>query len=258
MSKHQNRRIFGMSTFQVAVLLILAFIAVVVIFGGFIYISSAGQPSGTTFFPTAVPPDLSPPELPAAPAEISDLPPEATFIPNDAPLPADWKNYSNARIELWLPPQFESTFPDQQRQERIVYYRQQGYEFLAADLEQENFDYNFWFNFPQPDSVVYKTSVIVRTDILPSDTLDEYVDQVYGAGLPGFGLVGSEVVDFADFEARRVLLTTDLGGFPVGVADYVITDEINLWVIRCGSDLEVFYTWLPEFDRIARSLRLVN
>jgi hypothetical protein len=258
MSKHQNSRIFGMSTFQLAVLGILGVVAVVVIFGGFIYISTAGQPRGTTVFPTTEPPDLSPPELPANPAEISDLPPEATFIPNDAPLPPDWKNYSTSRIEMWLPPQFESTFPDQQRQERIAYYRQQGYDFLATDLEQENFDYRFWFNFPQPDTVVYKTSVIVKTDVLPTATLDEYVEQVYGAGLPGFELVGSEVVDFADFEARRVLQTANLNDSSIGVVDYVITDEINLWVIRCGSDLEEFYTWLPEFDRIARSLRLVN
>ena len=258
MSKKQDRRIFGMTTFQLAVLGILSFMAVTVIFGSFIYISSAGQPQNTSFFPTPAPPDQTQPEISSEPTETSDLPPEAIFVPNDAPLPPDWKQYSTSRMELWLPPQFESVFVEPQRQERIAFYRQQGYDFLAEDLEDNTFDYRFWFNYPQPDTVPFKTSVIVKDDILPAETLDEYVDQAYGEGLQVFEFAGREVIDFADFEARRILLTSTLNNVPIGVADYVITDGINLWVIRGGSSLDEFYTWLPVFDRVARSFRLVN
>jgi hypothetical protein len=261
MSKKQDRRIFGMTSFELAILGILSFIAVVVIFGGFIYISSAGQPQGTQFFPTSVPSDPSGPSQPVEssdPVATSDLPPEAVFIPNDAPLPPNWKHYSTSRIELWLPPQFESVFVEPERQARIAFYRQQGYDFLAEDLEDATFDYRFWFNFPQPDTVLYKTSITVKTDILPTDTLDEYVDLAYGDGLQVFEFAGRENVDFADFEARRILMTSTLNELSIGVADYVITDGTNLWIIRCGSSLDEFYTWLPEFDRVVRSFRLVN
>jgi hypothetical protein len=258
MSKKQNKRVFGMTTFQLAVLGILSFIAVVVIFGGFIYISSSSQPGGNTFFPTAEPPDLSQPGISSDPVETSDLPPEAIFVPNDAPLPPDWKQYSDVRIELWLPPQFESVFVEPERQERIAFYRQQSYDFLAEELENTSFDYRFWFDFPQPDTVLYKTSITVKEDILPTDTLDEYIDQAYGAGLSGFEYAGREEINFADFEARRILMTANLNELSIGVADYVITDGVNLWIIRGGSSLDEFYTWLPQFDRIARSFRLVN
>lgn len=261
MSKKQDRRIFGMTSFELAILGILSFVAVVVIFGAFIYISSAGQPQAIQFFPTSVPADPSDPSQPvesSEPVATSDLPPEAVFIPNDAPPPADWKQYSTSRIELWLPPQFESVFVEPERQARIAFYRQQGYDFLAEDLEDETFDYRFWFNFPQPDTVLYKTSITVKTDILPTDTLDEYVDLAYGEGLRVFEFAGREAVDFADFEARRILMTSTQNELSIGVADYVITDGVNLWIIRCGSSLDEFYTWLPDFDRVARSFRLVT
>lgn len=258
MSNKQNRRIFGMTTFQLAVLMILSLMAVTLIFGGFIYISSSSRPSSTTFFPTAQPPDLSQPEISSEPVETSDLSPEAIFIPNNEPPPTDWVQYSTVRIEIWLPPQFESVFVEPERQKQIILYRQQGYEFLANELENDTFDYRFWFNFPQPDTVPYKTSVIVKEDILPTDTLSEYIDQTYSADLQVYEFAGSEEFTFANFEALRVLMTATINDLSIGVADYVITDGVNLWVIRFGSTLDEFYGWLPQFDRIAQSFSLVN
>ena len=53
-----------------------------------------------------------------------------------------------------------------------------------------------------------------------------------------------------------VVLNADIKDIPIGVVDYVITDGVNLWIIRCSSTLDEFYTWLPEFDMVARSFRL--
>lgn len=261
MSKKQNRRLFGMTTFQLAVLAILSFIAVTVIFGGFIYISSPPQPGSAFSPPTS---DVSNQPVPAQPETASDpvepsgALPEAISTPNIAPVPADWKQYTTARIEIWLPPQFESVFVPPERQERIILFRQQGFDFLAEDLEDNTFDYNFWFNYPQPDTVVYQTSIYVKADVLPTNTLDEYVDQAYGDELSAFEFSGRETIDFADFEARRIILTSTQQNLSIGLADYIITDGVNLWIIRGGSSLDEFYTWLSVFDRVARSFRLVN
>lgn len=259
MSKKQDKRIFGMTTFQLAVLGILSVMAITVIFGGFIYISSASHPSrDATFFPTAEQPMPAQPEIVSEPIISLADPVSLPFIATDAPLPADWVQYSNVRIELWVPPQFKSEFPDPERQKRAILYRQQGYEFLASELERGTFDYRFWFNFPQPDTVLYKTRIIVKEDILPTETLDEYVTQTYASGLQGFEFLGSESVMYGDLEFQRILMTATQNGLAIGVADYVITDGVNLWVISCGSSLDEFYDWLPQFDRIALSFRLVN
>lgn len=136
-------------------------------------------------------------------------------------------------------------------------YRGQGYGFLADRLENESFDYRFWFVFPQPETVTYNTHIIVKADILPTITLDEYIDEAYGAGLQGFQVVDRQGFTIENFQAQRILLRADLGELSIGVAEYVITDEVNLWIISSGSSLDAFNSWLPEFDRVAHSFRLL-
>jgi hypothetical protein len=97
-----------------------------------------------------------------------------------------------------VPPQFESVNAEIERQGRIESYRAQGFGFLADRLENPSFDYRFWFNFPQPETVIYDTHITVKADILPTFTLDEYIDEAYGAGLQGF-----QVLDRQEYYNRE-------------------------------------------------------
>ncbi len=259
MSKTQKRRILGMTSAQLATLAILALIAVGVIFGGFIFISSSAQPGGVAIFPTVAPTLVSSqPLVVPDTTEITNAPLTEELTLNEEPIPSDWKQYTNTRFEIWLPPQFESATIDTQRQARVEFYRGQGYNSLADALANDTFDYRYWFKFPQPDSVAFGTTIVVKTDVLPTDTLDEYLDQTYGANLQDFRVIGRQAVNIEGLELQRVVLNADIKDIPIGVVDYVITDEVNLWIVRCSSTLDEFYSWLPEFDKVARSFRLNN
>ena len=259
MSKTRKKRIFGMTFVQLTVLGCLALAAIGTIFGGFILISGPGAPDSVSVLPTS-----GIPTFPAQPTtapdvvEESGIVPTATLILSEGEIPPDWKQYSATTIELWVPPQLvESLNIAATRQERIDIYRGQGYEILAQRLENDPFDYRFWFDYPAPDGATYTTNISVKADVLSTSTLDEYIDEAYGAGLQGFQVSNRQEFNIENLQAQRVLLDANLGNTTISVADYVITDEVNLWVISCSSSLEEFFTRLPEFDRIARSFRLL-
>ena len=261
MSRKKSRHIFGMTGAQLAVLAILSVIAIGVIFGGFIFISSTTQSGGLALLPTAA--QEVPAEAPQAQTtpdltDITSLSLTATLIPSEVQIPPDWKQYSDSRIELRVPPQFAPVDIDAQRQERINFFREQGAGFLATQLEEDFFDYRFWLNFSQPSTVTFVTSVIVKADFLPTETLAEYVDQAYGEDLQGVEVVDRQVYPIEGLDAERILMVANLNDVSLGVAEYAVTDGINLWIISCWSDFDEFYTWLPEFDRVARSFRLLQ
>lgn len=256
MSKMRPKRLFGMTMTQMLVLACLALAAIGTIFGGFIFISSSGAPGGGALFPTSAPGLSSPataPEDAVPPGGPSTIP---AVVGNDQ-IPSDWERYSSTTIEIAAPPQFEAVDPETERLERIEAYRNQGFAFLAERLENPSFDYRFWFNFPQPETIVYNTFIAVKADILPTETLDEYIDEAYSPALQGFEVVDRQNITIENLEARRVLLEATLNNQPIGLAEYVITDQVNLWVISAGSIREEFYSWLPEFDRVARSFKLL-
>lgn len=258
MRKSRNRRIFGMTVTQVMILGCLALAAIGAIFGSFILISSSTTPGGLAVLPgagqTAVPQLASPSDLTGGPETL----PTAPIPIVGEGIPSDWKQYSATTIALSVPFQFIPVENiDLERQEQIATYRSQGYEFLAARLENDQFDYRFWFNYPQPDVPVYAPHIIVKADVLPTLTLDEYIDQAYGAGLEGFQVAEGQEFAVENLQARRVLLDASLSGFPIRLVEYVITDEVNLWIISCGSTLDEFNSWLPIFDRVAGSFQLL-
>jgi hypothetical protein len=261
MSKKRGKHIFGMTGTQLTVLAILSLTAIGIIYGGFIFISSNTQPGDLPLVPQQ-------PESQSAPSDSGDVTPDltditslsltATLDPNQVQIPPDWKQYSNSRIELRVPPQFNSLNVDAQRQERINFFKAQGAGLQATQLENDIFEYRYWFNFSQPDTVAFVTSVVVKAEFLPTETLAEYVDQAYEDDLQGYDLLGREAYPIQGLEAERLLMFANLNGIPLGIAEYVVTDGINLWIISCWSTYDEFSAWLPEFDRIARSFQLLH
>jgi hypothetical protein len=251
MSKSRKRRILGMTSTQFIILGCLALAAIGTIFGSFILISGSTTPgSGQAVQPQPT----------GQPIFLNESDPfsAATLPVLGEGIPPDWKEYTATTISLKLPPQFESVNNiDFERQERIVRYRSQGYEFLAARLEGDPFDYRFWFNYPQPETVPYAVHVVVKADFLPTLTLDEYIDQTYDDKMQGFMFADRQEFEIENLQARRILLEAPLAGSAIRVVEYIITDDINLWVISCGSTVQEFDAWLPIFDRIATSFRLL-
>ena len=259
MSRKKGTHIFGMTGAQLATLMILSLIAIAIIFGGFIYIGSSSRPGAASSPSTSEPASSnlsdSTPDL----TDITGMSLTATLDPSQVQIPSDWKPYGNSRIELRVSPQFNPADPETERQARIDFLREQGAVTLAQQLENEIFEYRFWFNFAQPETVQFVTSIAVKADFLPTETLGEYVDQAYGEDMQGFGVIDRQDYPIEGLEAQRILLTAKLNDdLSISVADYVITDGVNLWIISCWSDFNEIYTWLPEFDRVARSFHLLQ
>jgi hypothetical protein len=257
--KIQGEHIFGMTTPQMLRLGLVTLVVVGSIFGCFIFLGGTTQQGGLLIPPTNAP--AVPPQAGGAtpdPNGVIDLSVTATITSGDLLVPPDWKPYSKSLLEVRVPPQFESVDPETHRQERIRFLRGQGADALATQLEGETFEYPFWFNYAQPDTVPVKTSISVKADFLPTETLDEYIDQVYGEGMQGIELVERQEHPIGEeFQAQRILMVLNLQDLSVGVAEYVITDEVNLWIISCWTENDQFFTWLPEFDRVPLSFRLL-
>jgi len=257
MSKTRKRRMFGLTFTQLMILACLALAAIGAIFGSFILISSSTTPGGLALFPTSGQPSAAgTADLSAAPNEPG-VGPTATLPIDPNEIPPDWVQYTATTIEISAPPQFESVNVADERQQRIATYRSQGYEFLAARLEDDTFDYRFWFNDLRSDNDTYDTHIVLKAGFLPTETLEEYVDEAYGAGLQGFQVADRQAFDIENLQAQRLQLDASLNGLPIRVADYVVTDGVNLWIISCGTTLEEFDPWLPVFDRVARSFHLL-
>jgi hypothetical protein len=258
MSNTRKKRIFGMTATQLMILGCLTLAAIGVIFGSFVFISSPVKPGGLSILPSPVPQvssvDVT---VPSNLVDESNPVQTPTLVLGNYDIPPDWKQHSSATIEVKVPPQFvASENIGITRQERVGFYRGRGFESLAAGLENDPFDYRFWFDFPQSESVPYRTHITVKADVLPTFTLDEYIDQAYGAELQGFQVSDRQVFAIENLEARRVLMDANLNGTAIRLADYVITDEVNLWIVSGSSVLEEFESWLPVFDRVASSFRL--
>lgn len=257
MGKTRKKRILGMTSTQLFILGCLALAAVGTIFGGFIFISRSTPPVGSSFFPTPFPTAAIEPTHMPDPSSVPGDPSTIPSVVSTDQIPSDWDRYTSTTIEVAVPPQFKSVDAEPERQQRIEYYRAQGFDFLANRLESRSFNYRFWFNFPQPETVTFTTHIIVMADILPTLTLDDYINEAYGSELQGFQVVDRQEVEIDGLQGQRVLLEADLNNQPISVAEYVITDEVNLWIISAGSVREEFNFWLPEFDLVARSFRLL-
>ena len=260
MSKRKRRgtHIFGMTGAQLGVLAVLSLVAIGIIYGGFIYLGSSTQPGGAANSPASAPGLPHESGTASVLDEITSLSLTATLDPSAIQIPPDWKQYNNARIELRVPPQFNAVNYEIERQKRIDFLRGQGSVPLVARLEGDIFEPRFWFNFPQPDTVTFVTSISVEAEFLPTETLAEYVDGAYGENLQGLEVINRQEYPIEGLIAERLLMVANLNDLSLAVAEYVVTDEINLWIISCWSDFDEFYTWLPEFDRVARSFRLVQ
>ena len=257
MSKTRQRRYFGMTLAQLIILGCLALSAIGTIFGGFILISRSGTSGGVVLFPSSVPTlPLEPTSLPGQAGESEDPTSIPSVVGGDQ-IPPNWVQYTSTTIEILVPPQFELVDAETERQARIQSYRDQGFDFLADRLEKGSFDYRFWFSFPQPETVIYNTHIVVKADILPTLTLDDYIDESYGDSLQGFQVVGRQDFNIENLQAKRILLEANLNDQAIAIAEYVITDEVNLWIISASSIREEFYSWLTEFDRIAGTFRLL-
>lgn len=226
--------------------------------GGFVFVSGAASGGGFSIFPSALPSSTPEPTFTPYLTETPTLVPTTTLIPYEELIPPGWNQYTTAIIELWAPPQFQTVDVEQERQDRIEFYKDLGYEDLARSLEENPPAYVFWFEQTEPGTTLYTANITVESSLMTAGNLDEFLDREYESGPQEFIIVNRQKFQVGNYEARRVLLEANLSNIYIGAAQYAIFDGVNVWIIDCGSHFNDFYTWLPEFDKVARTFRVLG
>ena len=252
----QNKRYFGMTVAQLAILGCLALVALGTILGGGIFITTSmrgGNSAGSS-------PALTPtPAFTATPSATETPTPTATIIPYEQLIPSGWKQHLTPDIEIWLPAQFKSVNVENERRDRINYYKKLGHDDFARELEENPAAYVFWFKGPEAGTTSYIANITVEFKPMIIESLDAYLDQSYPGGTStAYRVANRKEFQVGIYQGRRVLLESNFSNVYVGVAQYVFYDGLRLWQIDCSSHFNEFYTWLPDFDKVARTFRLVG
>lgn len=258
MSRKRAKRYFGMTIVQLLILACLAFAVCGTFAGGFAFVSGITSGGGFSIFPSPIPSSTPEPTFTPYLTETPTLMPTATLIPYEDLIPSGWEQYTTTTIELWVPPQFEPVDVEQERQARIEFYKNLGYDEVARELEDNPPAYVFWFEKTEPGTSLYTPNITVEPLLMTAGNLDEFLDQEYENGPQEFIVVSRQEFQIGNYEARRVQLEANLSNIYVGVAQYAIFDGVNVWVINCGSHFNDFYTLLPEFDKVARTFRVTG
>ena len=258
MSRKRAKRYLGMTVIQLLILSCLALVACGTLAGGFVYLSGATGGGGFSVFPSPVPSSTPEPTFTPYLTETPTLVPTATLIPYESLIPSGWDQYTTATIELWVPPQLQPVDVEVERQARIEFYKDLGYADLARDLEMNPPAYVFWFKQSEPGTSPYPANITLESLLMNADSLDTFLDQRF-ANLPQeFIVVNRQEFQVGGYAARKVTLEVNLSDVYIGMVQYAIFDRTNVWMITCSSYFNDFYTWLPEFDKVAHTFRRID
>lgn len=254
-SSSRPKRILGMTVAQLVILGCLSLMALGMVCGGFFFVSGS-MGGGLTFVASPAPTSTSQPTLTPYLTPTSTA--TATLVPYEDLIPAGWVQYTTDTIELWVPPQFEQTDLDEAHLNNIKVYKDLGYADYAEDLENNPPVYIFWFDHSDPGTNMIVPNIVVERTLMSADNLDAYIDQEYAGSEQNYNIVNRQEFRVGNYEARRILLETKLSNIYLGAAQYVIYDGTNVWFIICNSHINDLYTLLPDFDRVARTFRLIG
>jgi len=257
MKAKRAKRYFGMTVAQLTILGCLALTVCGMLSGGF-FLVSGSMGRGFSIFSSPEPTSTLQPTSTPYLTETPSFTPTSTLIPYEDLVPSGWDQYITTSVELWLPSQFEPADIDKKRQESIDFYKDIGYADMAEEMEERPSAIVFWFETSEPSKTLYRTNITVEPVLMTAANLDDYLDQETTSGLQEFVVVNRKEIQVGNYEARRFLFEANLSNVYIGVAQYAVFDGINVWYITCASHFNEFYTWLPEFDKITRTFRLID
>jgi hypothetical protein len=231
----QNRKYFGMTTTQLAILGGLAA-------GACLLFGVAG-----CFFLQGAPSML-------ARAPQNTLPPQATstliviptFTPTETPtpvpyemlIPEDWVQFKTELVEIWLPKEFKKQKPDPSEST------------MTMDLMMVGFS---------SETSLNPMIVMVSYEPMVGGSLDAYVDAFVSD--PGEDVLVAEKgkVSVNSVEAIRILLEMRLdGGDIANDLVYIFQDGSTIWYIQYIAQINEFYVVRPTFEKSVQTFRVVR
>jgi hypothetical protein len=232
----ENRKYFGMTTSQLAILGGLAAAACLVfgaagwfVFrGGFNFSRSPAntpvpQATSTSFVIPTITPTLT-----------------STPIPYEQLIPNGWTQYRTALVELWLPSGFTSTSSGVS-----------GVSGNSVLLEMALIG-------ATSDSSAYKMFVTVSFEPLTSDSLDEFVDTRLSNIPADVNMAERRKILINSTEAYRLMFEGHNNNVSTNDLLFVFQDGSVIWYVRYSAEIKEFYEMLSTFEQSVKTFRIVR
>jgi hypothetical protein len=234
----QDRKIFGMTSQQVAFIAGLGVIACLLfgIVGWLALRGGLGLFSRTPdVIPSALPTSTRPVTPTAGPTETPSP------VPYDQLIPYGWTRHQTQLIELWLPPDFETAAPG------VVTGVSGNAVFLNLALVSPN------------NKSSYPITVAVSYEPLTTDTLEDFLD-VKLSNIPlDVNKAEHRKVSINAVEAYRLMFegrTSD--NLNTNDLLYVFQDGGTVWYVKYSAEINEFYEMLPVFEESIKTFRMVK
>jgi len=181
------------------------------------------------------------------------LPPEWTPTPAETatPIPG-WRLFEGRGLSIWLPESFIGGDPGQDLDVMLNELRLLGGRFAesADKLQADPGSFILWvFDSASAASGAVTNMTIVREDVPPDITMQEYLDAVQGLFPPEMRIVQSGTISLPRYpEAARLVFETDVQGLALKEAAYLVKHGATMWVITYATGAQDYDQLLPTFE----------
>ncbi|MCK6538945.1 MAG: hypothetical protein L6Q26_02710, partial [Anaerolineales bacterium] len=188
--------------------------------------------------PTSTPAPTVTPMLAVSPTITPTLTP--TPIPYEQLIPAGWKQYKTALVEIWLPSNFRLA-------DKKTVNTTAGFavpELLITEIPSKSSAYNML--------------VGVSYDLMTGDSLDEFLDAKFPS-LPYQARISDRRTVFVNtVEARRIVVEVRINNIDFNDLVYVIRDGSTVWYVEYVAQINEFFDNLPIFEQSIKTFRTVK
>jgi len=231
----QDRKHFGMTSKQIAILAGLAVAFLLLLGAGGWLILGGG---GARLAPA--PQNTPVPQPTATPFVFPTASPTATLtpVPYEMLIPEDWVQSKTALVEIWLPKEFKST-------------KSAGDATNLGTLD-------LVLTGVTSKSATYDMLVIVSYELLAGDSLDAHLTSKT-AGLSSDRRVSARSnVSVNSVEAVKLLFERRTDNIDFTELVYVFLDGSTVWYVGYVAQINEFYEMLPTFEQSIKTFRIVR
>lgn len=233
----QNRKFFGMSPAQVAILAGLAALACL-LFGLTGWLALRGKSS----LLRAAPQNTPVPQSTATPLIIPTLTltETPTPVPYEMLIPEGWLQFKSALVEIWLPKNFKP-----------------GDSKLFRDSSNSGMR-DLILTGATSKSSLYRMLVMVSYEPLPGDSLDAYLDNQIENLPSDIRMAERRKTSLNATDAVRFVFETRRNNVDMNDLTYVYLDGSTIWYVEYVAQINEFYDMLSTFEESAKTFRIVR
>ena len=234
---NEEQKYFGMTRMQIGILGGLAgALLIIVCVGGFLILRGGGIGLVNSSAPTAVPTVTS---IAVTPPTITPTI-TPTAIPYEQLIPAGWKQYKTALVEIWMPDNFrlskENLF-DTSTSSAIV-------DLTISEIPSKTSTFNM--------------VVGVAFEPLVGDSLDSFLDTDLLRTPYQSRVVDRQTVYINSIEARRIVQEARLNNIDLNQLTYVFLDGSTIWYVMYAAEITEYFEYLPVFEQSIKTFRIVR